>query len=278
VIGGGDWALDRLIPDIIRAIGEGHPVRIRSPHAVRPWQHVLEPLSGYLNLSCVLNESSELNGEAFNFGPLAQNNYSVGKLVSSMTEYWDKVRWEDVSAQYGGPYESGLLKLNCDKALHFLQWKATWDFEETVSKTVLWYRHFYEQPEKTIENPGKMIIKKILEEIDLELSNNDRFETKTGSIKIEVVVASEGMNSNFTRFEILDVDDLIIIINDDSYLSNFDGQSLENAVALHVLHCIADCLTQYKLNRTKVIEEDFIPTKNEIFIQLLSMRLIKRLK
>lgn len=135
-----------------------------------------------------------------------------------------------------------------------------------------------DKPEKTIENPGKMIIKKILEEIDLELSNNNRFETKTGSIKIEVVVASEGMNSNYTRFEILDVDDLIIIINDDSYLSDFDGKALENAVALHVLHCIADCLTQYKLNRTKVIEEDFIPTKNEIFIKLLSMKLIKRLK
>ena len=134
------------------------------------------------------------------------------------------------------------------------------------------------KPEKTTENPGKMIIKKILEEIDLELSNNDRFETRTGSVKIEVVVASEGMNSSFTRFEILEVDDLIIIINDDSYLSNFDGRSIENAVALHVLHCIADCLTQYKLSRTKVVEEDFIPTKNEIFLKLLSMKLIKRLK
>lgn len=132
--------------------------------------------------------------------------------------------------------------------------------------------------EKLIENPGKMIMKKILEEIDLELSDNNRFETKTGSVKIEVVVASEGINSNFTRFEILDVDDLIIIINDDFYLSSFGDGSLENVVALHVLHCIADCLTQYKLNRTKVVEEDFIPTKNEIFLKLLSMKLIKRLK
>jgi len=150
VIGGGDWANDRIVPDCMRAWSSGNIVSLRNPASTRPWQHVLEPLSGYLNLSCVLNESPELNGEAFNFGPLAQNNYSVGKLVSSMTEYWDKVRWEDVSAQYGGPYESGLLKLNCDKALHYLQWKATWDFEETVSKTVLWYRHFYEQPDKSI--------------------------------------------------------------------------------------------------------------------------------
>jgi len=134
------------------------------------------------------------------------------------------------------------------------------------------------KPEKTIEKQGNMIIKKILEEIDLELSSNDRFETKTGSVKIEVIVASEGINSNFTRFEILDVDDLIIIINDDSYLSNFEGDALENALAMHVLHCIADCLTQYKLNRTKVVEEDFIPTKNEIFLKLLSMKLIKQLK
>jgi hypothetical protein len=156
-----------------------------------------------------------------------------------------------------------------EKAPTWTSFSASEDIREHVS---------VDKPEIIIENPGKMIMKKILEEIDLELSANDRFETKTGSVKIEVVVASEGMNSNFTRFEILEVDDLIIIINDDSYLSNFDGRSLENAVALHVLHCIADCLTQYKLNRTKVVEEDFIPTKNEIFLKLLSMKLIKRLK
>ena len=152
VIGGGDWAVDRIVPDCMRAWSSGQIVSLRNPAATRPWQHVLEPLSGYLNLSTTLNESSELNGEAFNFGPHAQHNYSVGKLVSSMTEYWDKVRWEDVSAHYGGPYESGLLKLNCDKALHHLDWRATWGFDETVSKTALWYRHFYEHSGLSVEN------------------------------------------------------------------------------------------------------------------------------
>jgi hypothetical protein len=130
-------------------------------------------------------------------------------------------------------------------------------------------------PEKNSQNPGKIVMKKILEEIDLEIANNKKFETKTGSIRFEVVIVSEGMNSNFTRFEILDVDDLIIIINDDSYLSDFLSQTLENSMALHVLHCIADCLAQYKITRTKVVEEEFIPTKNEVFQKLLSMDLIK---
>ena len=129
--------------------------------------------------------------------------------------------------------------------------------------------------EKNSQNPGKIMMKKILEEIDLELLNNKKFETKTGSIRFEVLVVSEGMNSNFTRYEILDVDDLIIIINDDSYLSDFLAQNLENSMALHVLHCIADCLAQYKITRTKVVEEEFIPTKNEVFQKLLSMNLIK---
>ena len=130
-------------------------------------------------------------------------------------------------------------------------------------------------PEKSSQNPGKIMMKKILEEIDLELLNNKKFETKTGPIRCEVIVVSEGMNSNFTRYEILDVDDLIIIINYDSYLIDFLAQTSENSMALHVLHCIADCLAQYKITRTKVLEEEFIPTKNEVFQKLLSMNLLK---
>jgi len=150
VIGGGDWAVDRIVPDCMRAWSRGDTVPLRNPLATRPWQHVLEPLSGYLNLAMALKEGPALHGEPFNFGPPAQQNHSVGELVATMTEHWDHVRWEDVSAQYGGPYESGLLKLNCDKALHHLRWRATWDFEATVRETALWYRHYYEQPAKSI--------------------------------------------------------------------------------------------------------------------------------
>ena len=150
VIGGGDWADDRIVPDCVRAWSRGETVQLRNPLATRPWQHVLEPLSGYLNLAMALHLDAKWHGEPFNFGPPAQQNHSVGELVSAMADHWNQVRWDDVSTQYGGPYESGLLKLNCDKALHHLHWRSTWGFEETVRETALWYRHYYEQPQALI--------------------------------------------------------------------------------------------------------------------------------
>lgn len=150
VIGGGDWAEDRIVPDCMRAWSRGQCVPLRNPLATRPWQHVLEPLSGYLNLAVALKESAALHGQPFNFGPAAQQNHSVGELVAAMTNHWDQVKWEDVSDQYGGPYESSLLKLNCDKALHHLRWRAVWDFDETVRETALWYRHYYEHTPQSI--------------------------------------------------------------------------------------------------------------------------------
>jgi CDP-glucose 4,6-dehydratase len=150
VIGGGDWAEDRIVPDCMRAWSRGETVPLRNPAATRPWQHVLEPLSGYLNLAMSLNESAAQHGQPFNFGPQTQQNYSVGQLVSAMSQHWEKVLWKDTSAQYGGPYESGLLKLNCDKALYHLNWRAVWDLEATVRETALWYRRYYEQPSNSI--------------------------------------------------------------------------------------------------------------------------------
>jgi CDP-glucose 4,6-dehydratase len=150
VIGGGDWALDRIVPDCVRAWSRGDNVELRNPAATRPWQHVLEPISGYLNLAMALNQDKKLHGEPFNFGPPAEQNHSVGELVTAMSNYWPKVRWTDVSNQYGGPYESGLLKLNCDKALYHLKWRAILDFDETVRETALWYSNYYKEPEKNI--------------------------------------------------------------------------------------------------------------------------------
>ena len=143
VIGGGDWAKDRIIPDCVKAWSQDKIVQLRNPNATRPWQHVLEPLSGYLRLAYDLDKSKRLHGEPFNFGPPAQQNQSVSELVEVMSHYWDKVRWEDISKTVDQPYESGLLKLNCDKALHELNWKAVMDFEETVSMTAEWYKSFY---------------------------------------------------------------------------------------------------------------------------------------
>ena len=157
VIGGGDWAADRIVPDCVRAWSKGDRALLRNPRATRPWQHVLEPLSGYLNLAMSLSESTQLHGEPFNFGPPADQNHSVGSLVTQMSQHWDRVRWQDVSKEREGPHESGLLKLNCDKALHHLKWRAIWNFEQTLKATVEWYRSFYEQPVTILEQTKRQI-------------------------------------------------------------------------------------------------------------------------
>ena len=143
VIGGGDWALDRIIPDCVKAWANNEGVKLRNPHSTRPWQHVLEPLSGYLNLAINLYHQSNFHGESFNFGPKALHNHSVQDLVIEMSKHWNQVRWEDISSDPKGPYESGLLKLNCDKALFFMHWHSVLDFNQTVRFTAEWYRNFY---------------------------------------------------------------------------------------------------------------------------------------
>ncbi len=143
VIGGGDWSIDRIVPDCVKAWSKSEVVELRNPHATRPWQHVLEPLSGYISLASQLSENMNLHGEAFNFGPKSQQNKSVLELVVSMQKTWNKVKYEDISDKIKGPYESGLLKLNCDKALHLLGWNAIMDFNQTVEFTSEWYKSYY---------------------------------------------------------------------------------------------------------------------------------------
>jgi CDP-glucose 4,6-dehydratase len=147
VIGGGDWAMDRIIPDCVKAWSASQIVQLRHPNATRPWQHVLEPLSGYLTLAVALSNQSDLHGEPFNFGPQAQQNHSVLELVKEMSEYWEQVHWNVEDLNESGPYESGLLKLNCDKALHHLHWHASMGLKDTVRFTAEWYRNFYQQPD-----------------------------------------------------------------------------------------------------------------------------------
>ena len=144
VIGGGDWAKDRIIPDSVIAWSKGDKVDLRNPHATRPWQHVLEPLSGYLLLGSSLYASEANNGQAYNFGPPSNHNYSVGDLIAEMSKYWDQARWEDISRLEQHVHEAGLLKLNCDKALFDLKWRPALDFDETVKMTIDWYKKYYE--------------------------------------------------------------------------------------------------------------------------------------
>jgi CDP-glucose 4,6-dehydratase len=145
VIGGGDWAQDRIVPDCIRAWTKNECLSIRSPAATRPWQHVLEPLSGYLWLAIQLWENNpKAVGESFNFGPSESEVKPVGDLVAEMARYWKKVGWQSVQGVPDAKHEHSLLKLCCDKALHHMQWKPVLGFKETVRYTSEWYRIFYE--------------------------------------------------------------------------------------------------------------------------------------
>lgn len=147
VIGGGDWAVDRIVPDCIRAWVSGELVEVRNPKATRPWQHVLEPLSGYLRGAQMLIQFPErLNGESYNFGPGADQSYSVQHLLEKLSSYWKvdslKERFTINSDQHF--HEAGLLKLNCDKALHDLKWKPVFDFGASAEYTAKWYREYYD--------------------------------------------------------------------------------------------------------------------------------------
>jgi CDP-glucose 4,6-dehydratase len=142
VIGGGDWADSRIVPDAVRSWAKEVPVTLRNPKSTRPWQHVLEPLSGYIALAIALNESNNLNGEAFNFGPPSEMNFSVEKLIDEMTNHWKGSKWEKTTNNMEIK-EANLLKLNCDKALFHIGWCSVWDFNQTVEETIKWYHTFY---------------------------------------------------------------------------------------------------------------------------------------
>jgi CDP-glucose 4,6-dehydratase len=160
VIGGGDWAKDRIIADCMRAWNKGMPVEIRSPKATRPWQHVLEPLSGYLNLGENLIDNDDLNGEAFNFGPNTAKEYTVEELLIELSKYWSFKNLNDAYQITNNDYfhEAQLLKLNCEKALSSLQWTSNLDYRDTIKFTSEWYYDFY----KTKNN----MLDKTLNQID----------------------------------------------------------------------------------------------------------------
>ncbi len=143
VIGGGDWAKDRIIPDCVKAWSRQEKPIIRNPEATRPWQHVLEPLSGYLWLGVNLIKNTEnVAGEAFNFGPDGKIVKPVHELINLFLRFWGESEWEHVPT---GPEkkESTYLKLCCDKALHRLRWHSILDFEEAVELTAEWFKNYY---------------------------------------------------------------------------------------------------------------------------------------
>ena len=146
VIGGGDWAIDRLVPDILRAINQNETVKIRNPQAIRPWQHVLEPLSGYLLLGQKLLQGQKEFAEAWNFGPPEEDNITTEEIAGQIKMFWPKIDYEINTTSYQ-PHEAGMLRLDCSKARIKLQWKPVWDGKTAVRKTAQWYRAFYESNE-----------------------------------------------------------------------------------------------------------------------------------
>jgi CDP-glucose 4,6-dehydratase len=155
VVGGGDWAEDRLVPDSIRALSAGKPVPVRNPNFTRPWQHVLDPLNGYLLLGAKLEEARRKKSpteiarfaQAFNFGPDPDANRTVREVVEEVLRHWPG-RWEQVS-QEKHLKEAPLLSLAIDKAKESLGWRPRWNFAETIHQTVSWYRDYFASAQTT---------------------------------------------------------------------------------------------------------------------------------
>ena len=145
VIGGGDWAVDRIVPDCIRAIEAGEPIRLRNPGATRPWQHVLEPLAGYLLLAAGLYEESQSSGGSWNFGPSTHEVRTVQNVAKVIIGHLGKGSIEIIESE-PQVHEAHLLQLNCDKAHQLLGWYPRWHVDKALEATALWY--------KTIMNGG----------------------------------------------------------------------------------------------------------------------------
>ena len=140
VVGGGDWSEDRIFPDAVRALAAGVPIPIRNPQATRPWQHVLEPLGGYMLLAEKLATKASNISNSFNFGPGLESNRSVEDLVKTILQYWPGT-WQDLTDPKA-PHEAGRLHLQIDKAYCQLGWLPRWDFTTTVRRTINWHQKF----------------------------------------------------------------------------------------------------------------------------------------
>jgi CDP-glucose 4,6-dehydratase len=163
VIGGGDWSIDRLIPDIVKEANVKQKVQIRSPYATRPWQHVLEPLSGYLMLGWKLLVGENKFAEAWNFGPAQDSNLSVIDVAEKCKSIWNDIGFE-VNVDSANQHEANLLMLDCSKADKILKWKPVLSIDQTMERTILWYKEFY--------NSGKLLTDKDI--VDFVQSASDK--------------------------------------------------------------------------------------------------------
>lgn len=139
VIGGGDYAVDRIVPDIYRALSKNKVITVRNPRSIRPWQHVLEPLSGYLTLAAAMDSDPVKFASAYNFGPDMENIYSVEELVNLAIARWGKGKYKN-AVKKGDHHEAGILMLDIQKAKEELGWEPKWDSKTSISKSIDWYR------------------------------------------------------------------------------------------------------------------------------------------
>ena len=147
VVGGGDWAEDRIIPDCMRALAAGERIGVRTPDAIRPWQHVLEPLAGYLWLAARMWQAPLRYAGAWNFGPNPDGHITVRDLVNGIIEAWGSGAWQDLSErQADASHEADLLKLDCTKAVSLLGWRSVLSMSKCIYKTISWYRNYYFEP------------------------------------------------------------------------------------------------------------------------------------
>ena len=139
VVGGGDYSDSRIVPDCVRAIQSGTPIELRNPNSTRPWQHVLEPLSGYISVAVAILKGKEMNGDSYNFGPNTQTRTTVAQVAQKIVDVFGKgqVISADVPSDF---HEANLLQLNCDKAHAYLGWFPKWGVEETLNITASWYK------------------------------------------------------------------------------------------------------------------------------------------
>ena len=150
VIGGGDYSADRIIPDIIKSLSDNSIIKIRNPESIRPWQHVLDPLNGYLLLGCSMSEAPLHYSGAYNFGPLPDSSLTVLELVENALKHWEGGSYE-VSMNKNEPHESSLLRLDITKSEIELNWKPKWNSSEAIKRTILWYKKSFIEKENDFE-------------------------------------------------------------------------------------------------------------------------------
>ncbi|MBW2342003.1 MAG: CDP-glucose 4,6-dehydratase [Deltaproteobacteria bacterium] len=156
VIGGGDWSKDRIVPDCVRALTNGQEIPVRSPSSVRPWQHVLEPLFGYLILAAQMWSGGQKFSASWNFGPNYQDTCTVQELVELIISAWGSGSWKDISSE-NQVHETQLLKLNSEKARSYLSWRSFYNYIDAIKETIAWYRYYYSSGKHMLNFTRKQI-------------------------------------------------------------------------------------------------------------------------